>query len=49
MIDLAVQTEAAANILMLSEPTPHPPAAAPEPAPEPSDSSDDDIVLPFAS
>jgi hypothetical protein len=49
MIDLTVQTEAAANILMLSEPTPHPPAAAPEPAPEPSDSSDDDIVLPFAS
>jgi hypothetical protein len=49
MTDLTVQTEAAANILMLSAPTPHPPAAAPESAPEPSDGSDDDIVVPFAS
>ena len=42
-IDLTVQTEAAANILMLSAPAPHPPAAVPEPAPEPAD---DDLILP---
>ena len=44
-IDLTVQTEAAANILMLSAPAPHPPAAVPEPAPEPAD-DDDDLILP---
>jgi hypothetical protein len=34
--DLTIQTEATANILMLSPPAPHPPAAVSEPTREPA-------------